>query len=129
MVRDYPRSARIASQIQEVVSEALIKKIKDPRLADASITEVRMSSDLSYAYIYFSISFPSPKKVKDAEKAFYKAKGFFKKNLGQSLNLRYIPELKFEYDTVLENGQKIDQLLKSLKEKEHWSDDDGEGSY
>lgn len=123
-MKDYPRSARIGNQIQQVVSDVLRKKTKDPRLHDVGITAVKMSSDLSKAYIYFALSIPGKKAKKDAEAGFKSAKGFLKKTIGKELNLRYIPELNFLYDSALDNGQKIDDLLKSLKEKENWSKDD-----
>lgn len=121
MGKDYPRSARISAQIQQVISEILVKKTKDPRLSGVSITDVRMSSDLSVASIYFSMHDANDKKKQDADKGFKSAKGFFKKVIGSQLKLRYTPELKFYYDTTLEHGEKIDKLLNELKEKENWS--------
>lgn len=120
MNKDYPRSARIGTQIQQVISEILVKKTKDPRLSGVTITDVRMSSDLSCANIYFSVTRGDSKKQEDAQKGFKSARGFFKKVIGSQLKLRYTPELKFFYDTTLENGQKIDELLNALKEQENW---------
>ncbi|MDY0131059.1 MAG: 30S ribosome-binding factor RbfA [Desulforegulaceae bacterium] len=122
MAKDYPRSARIATQIQVIVSEVLIKKIKDPRLSGASITAVKMNKDLSSAYVYFAVTGADKNKAKEAEKGFHSAKGFFKKKIGTELKLRYIPELKFFYDTVLDNGQKMEELFKSLKKTENRSE-------
>lgn len=123
MNKDYPRSARIGSQIQEVVSEILVKKVKDPRLSGVAVTDVRMSGDLSCAYIYFCVYENSKKVVENAEKGFNSAKGFFKKVVGNQLKLRYTPELKFIFDSTLENARRMDDLLKTLKEKENWSND------
>ncbi len=128
MNKDYPRSARIGSQIQEVVSEILVKKIKDPRLSGAAVTDVRMSGDLSCAYIYFSVYGSGKEVVENAEKGFKSAKGFFKKAVGNQLHLRYTPDLKFIFDFTIENARRMDELLKTLKEKENWSED-GEQDY
>ena len=128
MNRDYPRSARIAKQIQEVISEVIVKKTKDPRLRNVGITDVKMSSDLSCAFVYFSVTGAGKKEIKEAESGFKSAKGFLKKTIGVQLKLRYTPELKFHYDTVLDNGQRIDDLLKTLKRKENWSEDDEQNS-
>jgi ribosome-binding factor A len=122
MNKDYPRSARIGTQIQAIVSEVLIKKTKDPRLSGVSITDVKMNGDLSCAYVYFTVTGADDKKIKEAQKGFKSAKGFFKKKIGSELKLRYTPDLKFYYDSVLDSGQRMEELLKSLKETENWSE-------
>eukprot|EP00767_Chilomastix_cuspidata_P000024 gnl/Chilomastix_cuspidata/10049.p2 GENE.gnl/Chilomastix_cuspidata/10049~~gnl/Chilomastix_cuspidata/10049.p2 ORF type:complete len:129 (+),score=11.09 gnl/Chilomastix_cuspidata/10049:1429-1815(+) len=123
MSKDYPRSARIGSQIQEVVSEILVKKTKDPRLSGVAITAVKMSGDLSSAYVYFSVYSDDKKAIKDAENGFKSAKGFFKKVVGNQLKLRYTPELKFMFDSTMENARRMEDLLKTIKKEEDWSDD------
>ncbi|MGM0417216.1 MAG: 30S ribosome-binding factor RbfA [Thermodesulfobacteriota bacterium] len=123
MNKDYPRSARIGVQIQEVISEILVKKTKDPRLSGVSITDVKMSGDLTCAYIYFTVSRVEKKSAKDAEKGFQSAKGFFKKMIGSQLKIKYTPELRFYYDTVLDYGEKIDNLVESLNTDENSSED------
>ncbi|MGE4519783.1 MAG: 30S ribosome-binding factor RbfA [Desulfobacteraceae bacterium] len=127
MNKDYPRSARIGTQIQAIVSEVLIKKTKDPRLSGVSITDVKMNGDLSCAYIYFAVTGTGEKRIKEAMSGFKSAKGFFKKKIGTELKLRYTPELKFYYDSVLDSGQRMEDLLKSLKETENRSEN-GEGN-
>lgn len=126
MGRDYPRSARISAQIQEVISGVIVKKTKDPRLQNVGITGVKMSKDLSCAYIYFSVTGTGKKRIDEAQAGFNSAKGFLKKVVGSELKLRYTPELKFQYDAVLDSGQRMDDLLKKLKEEENWSEEDGE---
>ena len=53
--RSYPRSRRVAQQIQRALSELIRRDIRDPRLGMVTLTEVRMSSDLSYAKVYYSV--------------------------------------------------------------------------
>jgi len=127
MNKDYPRSARIGTQIQAIVSEVLIKKTKDPRLSGVSITDVKMSADLACAYVYFAVTGTGEKRIKEAQNGFKSAKGFFKKKIGTELKLRYTPDLRFYYDSVLDSGQRMEELLKSLKETENRSEN-GEGN-
>ncbi|MDY0360467.1 MAG: 30S ribosome-binding factor RbfA [Desulforegulaceae bacterium] len=119
MNKDYPRSARIGTQIQAIVSEVLIKKTKDPRLFGVSITDVKMNGDLSCAYVYFAVTGANEKKIKEVQSGFKSAKGFFKKVIGTEIKLRYTPDLKFYYDSVLDQGQKMDELLRSLNKAEN----------
>jgi len=55
-MKPFARSDRVGGQIQKVLSEILLKKVKDPRLENARITDVRMSRDLRIARIYFVAS-------------------------------------------------------------------------
>ncbi|ALB02225.1 ribosome-binding factor A [Francisella persica ATCC VR-331] len=107
------RVQRVASELHKVISLLLRTRIKDTKLASATITEVDISSDLSYAKVYYTCI-----TVEDAEyidKAFEKSKGFFRSSIAKSLSLRIVPTLKFIYDTSLEYGiqmeEKIQQAL------------------
>jgi len=55
MPRDYPRSDRVASQIQRELASLVRSELKDPRLAAPSILEVQLSKDLTHAKVYFSV--------------------------------------------------------------------------
>jgi len=59
-MKPFARSDRVGGQIQKVLSEILLKKVKDPRLENASITDVKMSRDLRIARIYFCLLYTSP---------------------------------------------------------------------
>ncbi len=110
----FSRADRVAGQIQKILSEILIKDIKDPRLDMATITGVKMSRDLKLARIYFTIS-GSNKSAEDASKGFKSAAGYLKRTLASQLGLRYMPDLAFFYDESFDYGAKIDTLLKTLK--------------
>lgn len=109
----FSRTDRVSGLIQKVLSDILIKEIADPRLTMATITGVRMSTDLRIASIYFTIS-GGESKVTAATQAFEKARGFIKKKLGRQLELRYMPELRFFHDQSFDYGSNIDKLLKSV---------------
>jgi len=113
-MNSFARSDRVGVLIQQVISELLRKKIQDPRLKDATITEVKLSSDLRIAKIYFVVPGPAENK-EDAKKGFQKALGYLKRSLGRQLNLRYMPDLQFYYDESFEYGSNIDRLLNSIK--------------
>jgi len=110
----FSRADRVAGQIQKILSEILIKDIKDPRLDMATITGVKMSRDLKLARIYFTIS-GSNKSAEDASKGFKSAAGYLKRTLASQLGLRYMPDLAFFYDESFDYGARIETLLKTLK--------------
>ena len=113
-MKPFARSDRVSGQIQKVLSEILLKKIKDPRLENASITDVKMSRDLRIARIYFVAS-GNKKSMEDAVEGFKSALGYVKRTLASQLGLRYMPELKFFYDESFDYGSQIDKVLKAVK--------------
>ena len=109
----FSRADRVSGLIQEVLSELLKKNIRDPRLAMATISSVKMSRDLKLARIYFTI-YGDSKKSEAAVQGFESARGFIKRSLARRLSLRYMPDLKFFYDESFEYGSHIDQLLEKI---------------
>ena len=109
----FSRADRVSGLIQEVLSDILRKEMADPRLAMATITGVKMSTDLRVASIYFTIS-GGENKVSAAAEAFDRARGFIKKRLARQLELRYMPELRFFHDGSFDYGSRIENLLKSV---------------
>ncbi len=113
-MKPFARSDRVSGQIQKVLSEILLKKIKDPRLEKASITDVKMSRDLRIARIYFGAS-GNKKSMEEAAEGFKSALGYVKRTLARRLGLRYMPDLKFFYDESFDYGSRIDKVLKAVK--------------
>jgi ribosome-binding factor A len=113
-MKPFARSDRVSGQIQKVLSEILLKKVKDPRLENASITDVRMSRDLRIARIYFVTS-GNKKNIEEALEGFKSAIGYVKRTLARQLGLRYMPDLKFFYDESFDYGSHIDKVLKAVK--------------
>lgn len=112
-MKSFPRSDRIGGLIKKNLSDLLQKKIKDPRLQMTTITNVKMSSDLRQARIYFIKSGGEKSKV-EAIEGFKNALGYVKRILARQLGLRYMPELKFFYDESFDHGSHIDKILHSL---------------
>ena len=112
-MKPFARSDRVSGQIQKVLSELLLKKLKDPRLENASITDVKMSRDLRIARIYF-VAFGNKKSMEEVAEGFKSALGYVKRTLARQLGLRYMPDLKFFYDESFEYGSQIDKVLKAV---------------
>ena len=106
---------RTNDDIQYALSK-LLREVKDPRVQKGivSITRVKTTGDLRYAKVWVSCL------DNDNEKEFMKglksAGGWLRKQLGESLNLRYTPDLVFEIDHSIEYGDHINQIIKSFNE-------------
>lgn len=119
-MKPFSRSDRVSGLIHKNLAEMLQKQISDPRLANATITGVKVSSDLRIAKVYFSA--PSDGKTPAAaQEGFQSAGKFIKRELAQRLGLRYMPDLKFFYDESIDYGAHIGQLLDMVK-KDHETD-------
>lgn len=112
-MKPFSRSERVGGQIQKVLSDFLRKSVSDPRLESVTITGVKMSSDLRIAYVYFSTHGGEDMSA-ETSAGFKSALGFLKRNLASKLGLRYMPQLKFIYDTSFDRGIRIEKLLKSI---------------
>lgn len=49
MAREFKRSDRVAQEIQKETAVILQREVKDPRIGMVTVSDVEVSSDLSYA--------------------------------------------------------------------------------
>ena len=96
------RSDRVGDLLQREIAELLIRRVKDPRLHSVTITQVKVSRDLRHAWVYYNILSGGPTKD-SVEIGLARAHGFIKRELGRRLRLRYLPNIEFLWDTVVES--------------------------
>lgn len=107
------RKDRVAELIRQAISDIVVLKIKDPRVAGVTITEVSMSADLKSARVFFgSLADGKPDAHKDGLTS---AEGFIRRELRKELDLRYIPALSFEYDTSFDHSIRIHTILREIQ--------------
>jgi len=109
------RPRRVAEQIQRYLSSRLIPALRDPRLGFATVTAVEVSLDLAHARVRVSVMGSEEEKGKSLE-GLASAARFLRAQLARELTLRVTPELRFELDRGLEHAQRIDRVLRDLKE-------------
>ena len=107
-MKSFPRSRRVAQQLQRALSELIRRDIRDPRLGMVTLTEVRMSSDLSYATVYYSV-LGADRAV--AQEILNSAADMLRGPVGRALGLRHSPELRFEADELIEEGARLSALI------------------
>ncbi len=111
------RVGRIAEQIKKEISLIIQNELKDPRIAFVTITGVEVTGDLSQATVYVSV-YGSDQEIKNTLDTIEKAKGYLRNEIGKRIRFRHIPELLFKLDNSIEYGNKIEKLLKNIKENE-----------
>lgn len=105
---------RTNDDIRRVLSER-IREIKDPRVQQQgmiTITRVDTTRDLRYCKVYLSVL--GEYNPKDMMKGLKSASGWLRRELGNTLNLRYTPELVFELDDSISHGAHINELIAKL---------------
>lgn len=107
------RQERISERIHEEISELLQTRVRDPRLAQVTVTSVAVSADLKVATVYVS-SLGDRDTCTESLKSLQHAAGFLRRELAHELQMRYTPELHFVLDDSWERGARIDNLLKEL---------------
>jgi ribosome-binding factor A len=120
----FPRSQRIAQQIQQKLSELIRRELRDPRLGMVTLTEVRVSKDLSYAKVFFSVLGAQPQQAQEILEA---AAPMLRGPLGRALGIRHSPELRFVQDELIESGARLSALInKAVKDdtERHVDDED-----
>lgn len=109
------RHERIGEEIAHEINAMLAGELKDPRLEGTVVaSEVRVQPDLKHARVFISARGTS-KEQADAIKALEHASGFIRRELGERLQLRRMPELHFALDVSQEHVERIERLLKEVK--------------
>ncbi len=111
MAKEFPRSHRVADQIQQELSVLIRDDLKDPRLSHLlTITSVDVTRDLSIAKVYYSIMDDLADRAENQE-VLRKSAGFLRRRLASVLKLRAVPELHFRYDDSIEEGARMSALI------------------
>jgi ribosome-binding factor A len=108
------RLERLNSQMQREVSEILRTQVRDPRVADVTVTYVRVTSDLWLARIYVTVPADSEEKS-EALAGLESAAPFVRRALGEILQIRRIPELRFLEDETLAHARRIEEILREVR--------------
>jgi ribosome-binding factor A len=115
------RQRRVSELIHRELGMLLLREVRDPRLADITLTEVKVTPDLLIARVYYSV-LGDAEQVKEAAMALESAKGYLRTQLAAQVQLRLAPDLVFYLDQSAEYGRHIDELLAQIAEDEKAND-------
>lgn len=122
---NYKRADRVGDLIRAELADILLREVADPRVRLVSITGVKVSDDLRMARIFF-VEMGQDELRPETEEGIKRITGFLKKELGKRLQLRYVPEILFRYDTSFAYGSRIDKILTQLHTNEDPDNKDAE---
>lgn len=110
MPKDYPRSRRIAGQIQRELSDVIRLELKDPRVGMITITDVEVTQDNAHAKVFFT-QLADASRIEETTRALQHAAGYLRSELAHRLKLRTVPQIRFEYDASVERGVRLARLI------------------
>ena len=121
MQRTNPRAARIAALIQRVIATNMEAALHDKRLANVTITDVKVTNDLQLAKIYWTVlgheGHEEGTRAR-AQQALNQAKGRLRSLVGRKAGLRLTPDLVFVFDEVPGEAHEIEDILVAARKRD-----------
>jgi ribosome-binding factor A len=107
------RQTRVGEQIRVEITEMLAREVKDPGIGFLTVTHVKVSPDLQQARVYYT-TIGDDKDRRETRKALGRATPFLRRQIGQRLQLRRVPELVFQFDEAVEKQDRIEKILQDI---------------
>ena len=107
------RPDRVGDLIRSELSVQLTRHVRDPGVRHVTVTHVRMSKDLQQARVFYTCPDDADGR-RDTARALRRARPFLKRQLGQRLQLRHVPELRFEYDDTVAQQDRVASLFEQI---------------
>ena len=106
------RMRRVNEALKEIIGTALTREIKDPRIGFVTLTGVETAPDLSQAKVYYSVY--GKKVEKDATlQGLRAARPYLQRLISDELDLKRTPNLEFVYDVSVDQGMRMQAMLKA----------------
>jgi ribosome-binding factor A len=111
-VKSTPRTRQLDESLKEVLAGILETEVTDPRLEFVTITGVNVSKDLRYARVWVT-THGDAARYEAMMAGLASAKGRIRKALAERTSIKYVPELTFELDDSVDEGQRIQRALRA----------------
>jgi len=120
------RMRRINEALKEIIGTALTQEVKDPRIGFVTLTGVDTAPDLSHAKVFVSVYGKQAQKDATLE-GLRAARPYLQRLINEELTLKRTPTLEFVYDASVDQGMRIQALLKASGVDELGPEDDPGG--
>src|SRR5687768_628682 len=108
------RPDRVADQIRKELSILIAREVQDPGIGFLTVTRVKVTPDLQQARIFYTI-IGDEKARKETARALGRALPFLRRQVGQRLRLRHVPELQFMYDETIEQQDRVEKIIQDIR--------------
>ena len=116
MPREFLRFQRVERQLQRELAEVIQREVEDPEVGFATVNAVEVTKDLAVAKVYISVLTTQQDQDKNKQTsiiALNRAANYIHGLVSKRMRMRMVPELRFFLDESVEQGSKIDALLRS----------------
>jgi len=110
------RPERLAESIRDELTEMIEGELADPRIGLAAITEITLDPHLRVAHIFVAVAGDEVEQRRSLA-GLLAARGFLRSELGARLQLRHVPELRFELDRSEQHTARLEQLLARARKR------------
>ena len=107
--KGFQRSERVAEQVRRDLAELIRTELKDPRVGMISLTDVELTPDYAQAKVFFTTL--NAEHLDEIQRGLKRASGFLRRELGRRIHIHTLPELHLVYDSSLERGSSLSQLI------------------
>jgi ribosome-binding factor A len=104
------RMRRVDEAVREVLSDAIAKRVKDPRVGFVTVTAVETASDLRHARVFVSVLGDAGVRKRSLA-GLQSAHGVLQRVVARELRLKHTPELEFVYDDTTDRAERVTRLL------------------
>ena len=111
------RSDKVSETLKKEIGSIIQTELKDPRLGFVTVIRVELTHDMRYGKVFFSV-LGNPEAQKKSVEALASATGFIRRLIGERIELRFVPEIRFILDTSAEYSIHIQQELDKIKEED-----------
>ena len=112
---------RLADQIRIELEELIAGELKDPRIGLATVARVELSPDLSHCRVFVSVEGDAAAE-QETLAGLSSSAGFARRELSQRLRLKRAPEVVFALDRGEHNNERVDRILKDMKQDQELGD-------
>jgi ribosome-binding factor A len=118
---DTKRTQRVADLLVHEVAQILQREVKDPRVGFVTLTGAKVSPDLHYAWIYYTVLGEGTAR-EDTKKGLASATPFIRREIAPRLRLKATPAIRFVYDEAVDRGFRLEELLQEIRHEPEETD-------
>ncbi len=120
---EFKRSDRVSEQVRAELMDLVLRgRVRDPRVRDLVITDVKVTDDLQLARVYVRTLDGNSSRSEDVLDGLDHASGFLRREIGSRLKLRYTPVLEFRWDDVVERAVRMESIFDELRQERQLKD-------
>ncbi len=102
--------------MQQIVADVIRDEVDDRSIGFLTITDVEVSADLRNATVYYSVLGP-PEQIEATRQGLARARKFINVRLGEQIETKYTPQLRFVLDETAQRAQRIEKALREIHEQ------------